>query len=148
MVFFEAAVTTVTPGGNAPFAEFQSDGTRRCYVREFGITEEATGSAVTPVQFGRPGNTPTGGAVTLGQALDPGNTISTGGITTTWGTAPTVPSVPLKALTYNNVLGLGVFYVCEPDCPIEVGPTRDLSLVLFDPAGAANPKSLTIRWAE
>ena len=138
IVGYEAAVTTVAAASAAAFSEFEPNGTRRAYVREVGIFSQAA-TALSKGQLGRPGNTPTAGSLTAGQAQDPGNTGGTAGFTTTWTTAPTAPSVPMRQFDFNNVVGSGVIFTWPSDGELVAGPTRANSVVFWNAGASTGP---------
>lgn len=138
IVGFEAAVSTVAAATAAAYAEFEPNGTRRCYIREWGVFSQAA-TAAAKTQIGRPGNTPTGGAVTVGIAQDPGNAAGTGGFTTTWTTAPTAPATPFRQFDFNNVIGSGVIYTWPSDGEMISGPSRVNSVILWNAGGTTGP---------
>lgn len=138
IVGYEATVTTVAAASGAAYAEFEPNGTRRCYIREWGVFSTAATTAAN-TQVGRPANTPTGGALTAGQAQDPGNTGGTGGFTTTWTVAPTAPTVAMRSFDFNNVIGSGVIFTWPSDGELVSGPTRANSVVLWNAGGGSGP---------
>lgn len=138
IVGYEVAVATVAAANGAAYAEFEANGTRRCYIREWGVFSTAA-TAASKTQVARPANTPTGGSLSAGNPQDPSNAAGTGGFTTTWATAPTTPTVVFKQFDFNNVIGSGVVFTWPSDGELIAGPTRANSVVLWNGGAAAGP---------
>jgi len=146
IVGYELALENVANAGSAaPQFEFEGNGTRRPKLREHSLF--ITGATASRFSIGRPGNTPTGGSVTVGGAQDPSDAAATAGVTSTWTTAPTVPSPKMRSVEFNNVVGSGVIWTWPSDGELGIGPTRASSLIDWSgSAGAAVTGNWT--WGE
>jgi hypothetical protein len=137
IVGYELSLLNVAnAGAAAPQFELESNATRRAKVRETQLF--ITGATASRFSIGRPGNTPTGGSVTVGGAQDAGDAAATAGVTSTWTTAPTVPSPHMRGVDFNNVVGSGVIWTWPSDGEFVVGLARSASQLVWSlTAGAA-----------
>lgn len=139
IVGFEASTTSVAAVTLAAYAEFAPNGTRRAYVREFGVFEN-TAVAAGKTILGRPGNTPTAGSIAVGAAQDPANTVAVSGFTTTWTTAPTAPTAGTgRQFDFPATVGSAYIATWPPDGEYVVGPTRANSLIVWNGSGSTGP---------
>lgn len=146
IVGYELALLNVAnAGAAAPQFELQSNGTRRAKCREVELF--ITGATASRYTLGRPGNTPTGGAVTVGGAQDPADAAATAGVTSTWTTAPTVPSPHMRAVDFNNVVGSGVIWTWPSDGEIVVATARTGSFIVWSASAGAAVDGIWV-WGE
>jgi len=140
IVGYEAAALSNAAASSATvgcYIEFRGNGTRRAKVREWGVFSTAA-TAAGKTQLGRPaasGITPA--TNTLGQAQDPADAAATAQFSSTWGTQPTAPTVPMRQFDFNNVIGSGVIFTWPSDGELVVPATGIITLVLYNPAGGA-----------
>jgi hypothetical protein len=141
---YEAGIQRITSAAAGPIATLVSSSTSRPDIREIGVFLT---SAVAPtIGVGRPaaaGVTPT--MTPLGQATDVNDPASTCALVTTFGTAPTAPTIFMRRITLPAVIGAGVIWTWEPQA---FNVATSGNVVIWQLTTAAVTYDLYVKWEE
>jgi hypothetical protein len=141
---YEAAIQVAKSAAAGPIATLVASSTSRPDVREIGLF--ATTAVSGTIGIGRPaavGVTPT--MTPLGQATDQADPAATCALVTTFGTAPTAPSVFMRRITLPAVIGAGVVWTWEPQA---LNVPASGNLVIWQISTAAVTYDLYVKWEE
>lgn len=109
---YELAIVGAAGTSGAAQMELRAVSTDAVWLKEVGITTNA--ATATLIGLCKTPNASTLGSLTVGNAVN-GGAAAVGGITTTWGTAPTTPSVVYRRIGLPAAIGNSVIWTFQGD---------------------------------
>jgi hypothetical protein len=109
---YEIAIVGAAGTTGAAQMELRAASTDSLWLKEVGITTNA--ATATIIGLCKTPNASTLGSLTVGNAVN-GGAAAVGGIATTWGTAPTTPSVIYRRIGLPAAIGNSVIWTFQGD---------------------------------
>ena len=144
-VYYEAGVTKVFSAATGPVAGVWA-ASRRLELRELGISIGVAPASAPELLVGRASNTPSAPVGVTGQPGDVADIAGTGILATSWTTAPTVPTNPMRRYVVPNVVGAAIIWTWGPGEMIITAAAS--TLVVWMAATLTVTYSLYAKWLE
>lgn len=144
MTTYAVSGVSAAAASAAAYATFNAGSTRRAKIRELGLfTRAATASNIVVGHPANEGTPPVASTSIVPVAHDPADTAAAlARLGTAWSTAPTAPSVSMRAATLGAAVGAGVIWKLALDELIVLGLSGWLAI--WNPTGGATGSALDV----